>query len=102
MKDKFESDREDNAVREPNVIIGVCREDNPQDVDEAYGEGTYARLFPEQDEPDEREAQKKTLDAIAMQMDDIEIQLRSIIRAAHQSNHGFESFITAMKRNGVM
>lgn len=28
------------------IIVGVCREDNPRDVDEAYGEGTYARLFP--------------------------------------------------------
>jgi len=28
------------------VIVGVCREDNPTDVDEAYGAGTYARLFP--------------------------------------------------------
>ena len=28
------------------AIVGVCREDHPADVDEAYGEGTYARLFP--------------------------------------------------------
>lgn len=28
-----------------HIIVGVCREDNPRDVDEAYGEGTYARLF---------------------------------------------------------
>lgn len=32
------------------IVVGVCREDNPADVDEAYGEGTYARLFPEEDE----------------------------------------------------
>lgn len=30
----------------PQVIVGVCREDNPRDVDAAYGEGTYARLVP--------------------------------------------------------
>lgn len=29
------------------AIVGICREDNPADVDEAYGQGTYARLFPE-------------------------------------------------------
>ena len=28
------------------IIVGVCREDNPRDVDEAYGAGTYERLFP--------------------------------------------------------
>lgn len=28
------------------IIIGVCREDNPRDVDDAYGPGTYDRLFP--------------------------------------------------------
>ncbi len=28
------------------IVVGVCREDNPHDVDEAYGAGTYARLFP--------------------------------------------------------
>jgi hypothetical protein len=33
---------------EVTVIIGVCCEDNSHDVDEAYGIGTYARLFPEQ------------------------------------------------------
>jgi hypothetical protein len=27
-------------------VIGVCLEDNPRDVDEAYGAGTYDRLFP--------------------------------------------------------
>jgi len=25
------------------VIVGVCREDDPQDVDEAYGIGTYTQ-----------------------------------------------------------
>lgn len=29
------------------AVVGVCREDNPADVDEAYGAGTYARLFPD-------------------------------------------------------
>jgi hypothetical protein len=29
------------------IVIGVCREDNPRDVDEAYGAGTYDRLFPQ-------------------------------------------------------
>lgn len=33
-------------TKEIGLIVGVCREDNPHDVDEAYGEGTYARLFP--------------------------------------------------------
>jgi hypothetical protein len=28
------------------IVVGVCREDNPRDVDDAYGAGTYARLFP--------------------------------------------------------
>jgi hypothetical protein len=28
------------------AVVGVYREDNPQDVDEAYGAGTYERLFP--------------------------------------------------------
>ena len=28
-----------------NIMVGVCREDNPADVDEAYGAGTYERLF---------------------------------------------------------
>jgi hypothetical protein len=31
------------------AVVGVCREDNPADVDEAYGAGTYARLFPQDD-----------------------------------------------------
>lgn len=29
------------------AIVGVCREDNRHDVDEAYGAGTYDRLFPD-------------------------------------------------------
>ncbi len=33
-------------TNEIKVIVGVCKEDNPHDVDEAYGAGTYARLFP--------------------------------------------------------
>lgn len=33
-----------------NIIVGVCREDDPRDVDEAYGPGTYARLFPDTDD----------------------------------------------------
>jgi hypothetical protein len=32
---------------ELKIIVGVSRHDNPRDVDVAYGEGTYARLFPE-------------------------------------------------------
>ena len=32
------------------AVIGVCREDNPHDVDEAYGKGTYERFFPENEE----------------------------------------------------
>lgn len=32
------------------IIVGVCREDNPADVDDAYGAGTYARLFPKCEE----------------------------------------------------
>jgi hypothetical protein len=50
MRDAYEQDREDAAVNELNVIVGVCREDNPADVDEAYGSGTYARLFPDEDD----------------------------------------------------
>jgi hypothetical protein len=45
-EEKYEMDREANAVSELSAIVGVCREDNPADVDEAYGAGTYARLFP--------------------------------------------------------
>jgi hypothetical protein len=45
-EEKYEMDREASAVNELNVIVGVCREDDPDDVDEAYGAGTYARLFP--------------------------------------------------------
>lgn len=33
------------------IAIGVCREDNPADVDDAYGAGTYARLFPPEPDP---------------------------------------------------
>ena len=29
-----------------NIIVGVSKHDNPRDVDEAYGTGTYDRLFP--------------------------------------------------------
>jgi hypothetical protein len=32
------------------IIVGVCREDNRADVDEAYGAGTYDRLFSDDDE----------------------------------------------------
>jgi hypothetical protein len=28
------------------MVVGICREDNPRDVDEAYGPGTYASLYP--------------------------------------------------------
>jgi hypothetical protein len=38
------------VVEAIQIIVGVCREDNPRDVDEAYGAGTYARLFPSLDE----------------------------------------------------
>ena len=34
-------------MAEIKAMVGVCREDRPCDVDEAYGEGTYARLFPD-------------------------------------------------------
>ena len=41
-----------DAGAEPpvSIVVGVCREDNPRDVDEAYGPGTYARLFPDTEE----------------------------------------------------
>lgn len=42
------------------IIVGVCREDDPQDVDEAYGPGTYARLFPESEDEDENEGGEET------------------------------------------
>ena len=35
----------------PRIIVGVCREDNPRDVDETYGPGTYERLFPSKTKP---------------------------------------------------
>lgn len=34
-----------------DVIVGVCREDSRYDVDEAYGTGTYDRLFPQEECP---------------------------------------------------
>ena len=34
------------SVEQIRIMIGVCREDNPRDVDEAYGAGTYERLYP--------------------------------------------------------
>jgi hypothetical protein len=39
------------SVPKLNVIVGVCREDSQFDVDEAYGPGTYARLFPKDECP---------------------------------------------------
>jgi hypothetical protein len=42
-------------TNEIKAIVGICREDNPADVDEAYGEGTYARLFPSDDDIEEAE-----------------------------------------------
>lgn len=45
----------DSEQRDLKVIVGVCREDNPADVDEAYGAGTYDRLFPSCDECGSRE-----------------------------------------------
>jgi hypothetical protein len=45
-------------MTQPNeikAIVGICRHDNPHDVDEAYGEGTYARLFPSDDDIEEAE-----------------------------------------------
>lgn len=47
LDDLFKATREAIAhTNDIKAIVGVCREDNPQDVDEAYGKGTYARLFP--------------------------------------------------------
>ena len=44
----------DRRMKEGEVrhftVIGISREDNPADVDEAYGKGTYARLFPDIDD----------------------------------------------------
>jgi hypothetical protein len=31
------------------IIVVICEEDNPVDVDEVYGAGTYARLFPDKE-----------------------------------------------------
>ena len=41
---------------ELRIIIGVSRHDNPRDVDEAYGAGTYDRLFPQTEEEETHEA----------------------------------------------
>ena len=47
----FRAEQEDlSAFCDVDAIVGVCREDNPADVDEAYGAGTYARLFPSTDD----------------------------------------------------
>ena len=64
MREPYEEDREAGAVNEINAIVGVCREDNPADVDEAYGEGTYARLFPDEDEPAPELDLRKEYDAL--------------------------------------
>jgi D-Tyr-tRNAtyr deacylase len=45
----------DGTEKGLHIIIGVCKEDNPADVDEAYGEGTYARLFPDEEEASDDE-----------------------------------------------
>lgn len=39
-----------NNSRLLRAIIGICKEDDPRDVDEAYGEGTYAACFPPEEE----------------------------------------------------
>ena len=39
-----------HGLQRSEIIVGVCKEDNPADVDETYGAGTYARLFPSDDE----------------------------------------------------
>ena len=44
---------------ELGIVVGVCREDNPADVDEVYGKGTYARLFPPKTYQDENEAESE-------------------------------------------
>jgi hypothetical protein len=47
MTSKLGWSKEDHdKENELSIVVGVCREDNPRDVDEAYGAGTYARLFP--------------------------------------------------------
>jgi hypothetical protein len=47
----------------PKIIVGICPEDNPRDVDETYGPGTYARLFPsdEDEEPPDPEDEQPEL-----------------------------------------
>jgi hypothetical protein len=37
----------EDCFKAVDIVVGVCREDNPRDVDEAYGPGTYERLFPD-------------------------------------------------------
>lgn len=37
---------------ELGIVVGVSREDSPADVDAAWGEGTYARLYPRPEEDD--------------------------------------------------
>jgi hypothetical protein len=49
MPDAYERDREERGVNEINAIVGVSEFDDPNDVDEAYGEGTYRRLFPSEE-----------------------------------------------------
>ena len=34
------------GIPDIKAIVGVCREDNPADVDDTYGAGTYDTLFP--------------------------------------------------------
>ena len=46
--------------KEIKIIVGVCREDSPRDVDEAYGAGTYERLFPSLEDEDEGEEARRT------------------------------------------
>lgn len=40
------------------IAVGICREDDPADVDEAYGKGTYERLFPSCDSCGSRDGVK--------------------------------------------
>jgi hypothetical protein len=40
----------DEQPTEVRVIVGISRHDDPDDVDAAYGPGTYARLFGDREE----------------------------------------------------
>lgn len=49
---------------ELRIVVGVSIQDDPADVDAAYGDGTFSRLFPRCEECSERYPAKELIDEI--------------------------------------